>query len=232
MSITIKCPSCGLLLSAPDNSEGQHAECVCGFKFYIPDLDKFSIMSKQATEEKKTDYKKSSQTISRMIEQKQKSAFTSSGTVDDELREILYLQKSGNVEEAEKKLKGLLFMRELRSYYQVEKTRREWELNVTLLHVYDKARVFYERKKEYYDAAIYAGMTIFSRGINLNLLPYFTWKDIEVKYYSALEKNLKRIGKAGSFSELRSTIERFLPNAKNADQRDELLSTLRSLLEK
>ena len=186
---TIQCVKCGCLLELPEGCEGRKAECVCGYKFIIPDFEKQKTLSHQATREKQYNYAQAAETVSHLIAEKKNSAFASVGTIDDELREILYLQKAGMKDEAESKLQALLDKEELDSYYSPEK--RDFELNVYFLHVYDKARVFYEREKDYRQAACYAAMAIYSRKINLKQFPY--GGSVDQKYKNALDKNLKRL---------------------------------------
>ncbi len=186
---TIKCIKCGCLLELPEGCEGRKAECVCGYKFIIPNLEKQKALSHQATREKQYNCPQAAKTVSHLVTEKRKSAFASIGTIKDELREVLYLQKAGMKDEAESKLQALLDKDELDSYYSPEK--RDFELNVYFLHVYDKARVFYEREKDYRQAACYAAMAIYSRKINLKQFPY--GGSVDQKYKNALDKNLKKL---------------------------------------
>lgn len=187
--ITVKCLRCGQIWRLAESYAGQEAKCTCGYAFIIPDLTMHARMSRQASGEKKTNPARAAKTVSRLAEHKKMSAFSKICIVDDELREILYLQKAKANSQAESKLKSLLNKNELDSYYDPGK--KEFEIGVFFLHVYDKARVFYEREKKFQLAAVYAAMAIYARKINLKQIGS---SGIDQKYLNALNKNLLKIG--------------------------------------
>ena len=222
--LTIKCLRCGQIWRLAESYAGQEAKCTCGYTFIIPDLARNSQLSRQASREKKTNPARAAKTVSRLVERKKMSAFSKICIVDDELREILYLQKAKANIQAELKLKSLLNKNELDSYYNPDK--KEFELGVYFLHVYDKARVFYEREKKFQLAAVYAAMTIYARKINLKQIGS---SGVDQKYLNALSKNLLKIG-FNEKTQVNQAISAAVKDTKTLNNRHSLLYQLKQIL--
>lgn len=222
--LTIKCLRCGQIWRLAESYAGQEVKCTCGYVFIIPDLAKHAQMSRQAAKEKKVNPARAAKTVSRLVERKKMSAFSEICIVDDKLREILYLQKAKASMQAETKLKGLLNKNELDSYYDPEKS--DFELGVYFLHVYDKARVFYEREKKFQLAAVYAAMTIYARKINLKQIGL---SGVDQKYLNALNKNLLKIGFKEK-AQINQAISAAVKDTKTLNNRRSLLYQLKQIL--
>ena len=181
--------------------------------------------------ETKYDYEKieKAQEFRRKIETKKAEGFKHSGIINEQLSEILYLQQGGEEAEAEILLEKLLRMKELDSYYNIQ--NKNFEKTVTFLHIYDKARLFYERKKDYKNSSVYAAMTIYARILNLkNSDLYDDIDSVDAKYLNQLVKKLTKINSQKLYPEIILLIEQYTDFYNTIDNRNELYQQLDNLL--
>lgn len=181
--------------------------------------------------ESKYNYKKiiKSQEFKEKIKTKIEEGFKHSGIINEQLSEILYLQQGGAETEAEIMLEKLLHMEELDSYYR--KSNKIFEKTVTFLHIYDKARLFYERKKDYRNSCIYAAMAIYAKILDLKLVNLYDDIDsVDTKYLNQLVKKLNKINSQQLYPEIMSLIEKYADFNNAIDTRNELFQQLDTLL--